>query len=98
MPVTLTGLPEIVVGEKRARRAAATAAGLSMAIPSTAFADTTLPSSSSRTSTVTRPSARNPLAFGGYSGMGRLMALPLRTPPETGACGAGGADDDFAGG
>src|SRR5215213_8375372 len=49
-----------------------------------ARAEITLPASSSKTSTVTTPDARRDLALGGYCGLGRLTALPLRTPPEMG--------------
>src|ERR1044071_1626212 len=61
-----------------------TAACLRNGLPSTARAEITLPSSSSKTSTVTIPAARTDLAPGGYCGLGRLMALLLSTPPDNG--------------
>src|SRR5687767_13493704 len=41
------------------------------------------------TCTTTVPEAWAALAIAGYAGLGKLMALPLRTPPETGARGVG---------
>ncbi len=42
----------------------------------------TLPDSSIKTCTLTEPLARTALAAAGYGGVGRLVALPLSTPPE----------------
>lgn len=49
-----------------------------------ARAEMTLPLTSMTTSTMTTPAMRALLAAGGYVGFGRLMALPFKTPPETG--------------
>src|ERR1044071_4657364 len=79
-----TGWPESSVGEKRALCAACTAACLRSMWPLVALAAITLPISSMTTSTTTMPEARALLAAGGYAGFGKLTALPLSTPPETG--------------
>src|SRR5947209_553439 len=94
MPVTFTGIPESFVGEKCARDAAFTAASRSIPGPLRARAETTLPFSSTTTSTCTTPSVRIRRATSGYTGVGRLRAFPLSTPPDTGFSkgrGAGGA-------
>src|SRR6266567_873327 len=94
MPVTFTGIPESFVGEKCARYAAFTAASRSIPGPLRARAETTLPVSSTTTSTCTTPSVRIRRATSGYTGVGRLIAFPLSTPPDTGFSkgrGAGGA-------
>ena len=83
VPRTLTGRPESSVGEKRACRAAASAAGRNSGWPLTAFAVNTLPPSSMTTDTTTVPEARTDFAIEGYGGAGLLMALPLSTPPLT---------------
>src|SRR5580765_6048289 len=43
----------------------------------------TRPLSSIKTCTLTAPPALTALAAAGYAGFGRLVALPLSTPPET---------------
>src|SRR5437870_7787188 len=94
MPVTFTGIPESLVGEKCARDAAFTAASRSIPGPLRARAETTLPFSSTTTSTCTTPSVRIRRATSGYRGVGRLRAFPFSTPPDTGFSkgrGAGGA-------
>src|SRR5256885_10722571 len=90
MPVTFTGCPESFVGENLAWRAAATATACSKGCPEIACAETTLPFSSISTWTTTVPAACAALAIGGYAGLGRLIALPLSTPPEIGARGGVG--------
>src|SRR6266571_1748117 len=98
MPVTFTGIPESFVGEKCARDAAFTAASRSIPGPLRARAETTLPFSSTTTSTCTTPSVRIRRATSGYTGVGRLRALPFSTPPDTGFSkgrGAGGASLSF---
>src|SRR3712207_6824911 len=84
VPVTRTGSPESIVGEKRACSAAATAAFCKSGWPETARAFTTFPVSSIVSSTTTLPCAPTLLAFEGYTGFGRLTALLLSKPPETG--------------
>ena len=64
-PETLTGCPESSVGEKRACRAAETAACCKSGWPETAEAETTRPDSSTRICTVTVPEARAAFAMGG---------------------------------
>jgi hypothetical protein len=86
-PVTFTGAPDKSVGENLAWLAACTAACCKSGWPVTARAEITLPDSSIVTCTVTVPEACVALAIGGYAGFGRLMALPLSTPPEMGALG-----------
>src|SRR6185503_1397132 len=83
-PETLTGWPESLVGENLALRAACTAASRSIGGPLVALAETTLPVSSSTTSTITVPCVLIRLAASGYTGGGREIAVPLRTPPEMG--------------
>src|SRR5215813_10649067 len=91
-PVTLTGCPESFVGENLACLAALTATACNKGCPDTACAETTLPFSSISTWTTTVPAACAALAIGGYAGFGKLMALPLRTPPEMGARGGVGVE------
>src|SRR6185436_17037462 len=88
MPVTFTGVPDNSVGLNLACRAAATADCFNNGCPLTALAEITFPLSSTVTCTLTTPDAWAALAIGGYAGWGRLMALPLSTPPEIGARGA----------
>jgi hypothetical protein len=83
-PLTLTGCPESIVGLNLACLAAETAADLSKDGPETASAETTFPRSSISTFTVTWPVMCCCLAIAGYVGCGKLIALPLRTPPDTG--------------
>ena len=90
MPVTLTGCPDNLVGENLAPRAAAAATARSNGWPETAAAEITLPFSSIVTWTTTVPDAWACRAIGGYAGFGRLIALPLSTPPEIGALGGVG--------
>src|SRR6185503_16266214 len=52
--------------------------------PALALAESTLPYSSITTSTVTTPAVLNFFAISGYPGLGKSMAVPLRTPPEMG--------------
>src|SRR3982751_2408529 len=96
VPVTLTGSPESIVGEKRACSAAPTAAFCRSGWPETARAFTTLPVSSIVNSTTTLPCAPTVLAVEGYSGFGRLTALLLSTPAETGVFERAGSPDDAA--
>src|SRR2546423_14665426 len=79
---TLTGCPDSRVGEKRAWRAAATAACCKSGWPLTAVAETTRPDSSTRICTVTVPCARAAFAIGGEAGCGFEIALPVNTPPH----------------
>src|SRR5438552_17976121 len=90
MPVTLTGTPDNLVGENRARLAASTAASRSDIGPETAFAAITFPFSSTTTSTSTLPAERIRRAFSGYLGTGKFNAFPFSTPPETGLSMRGG--------
>src|SRR6185295_13857015 len=78
------------VGENLADFAAPTAAACNSGCPETAWAETTLPFSSMSTCTTTVPEACAARAIGGYAGLGKLIALPLRTPPEMGARGGVG--------
>src|SRR6185295_9146766 len=95
-PVTLTGCPDNLVGENLAPRAAAAATARNSGWPDTAAAEITLPFSSIVTCTTTVPAAWACRAIGGYAGLGRLIALPLSTPPEIGAL--GGVGVAFGGG
>src|SRR6185295_13819317 len=97
-PVTLTGCPDSLVGENFAERAAPTAAPCNRGCPDTACAAITLPFSSIVTCTTTVPAACAALAIGGYAGLGKLMALPFRTPPEMGARGGVGLGASGGGG
>ena len=83
MPVTLTGTPFNSVGGNRAPFAARSADDRNNGWPLTALAETTLPLSSIKTSTLTEPLARTAFAAGGISGIGKLIAFPLSSPPET---------------
>ena len=78
------GWPESFVGVKRARYAACTDTSRSMPGPDRARAETTFPFSSTMTSTSTIPTVRILRAASGYVGGGRLTALLLSTPPDTG--------------
>lgn len=104
MPETFIGCPESSVGEKRARRAASTAAPRNIGGPLVACAATTFPSTSIETSTVTVPVTPARLAISGYSGFGKLISLLLTTLLEISlACGFGvglgvGLDDAGGGG
>src|SRR5882724_9539020 len=89
-PVTLTGWPESLVGENLACRAAPTHTACNSGCPETARAEITPPFSSMVTWTTTVPEACACLAIAGYGGLGRLIALPLSTPPEIGARGGAG--------
>ena len=96
-PETLTGCPESLVGENRARSAACTATSFKRPGPDVATAEITFPVSSTTTSTVTMPAVLRRRALSGYIGDGKLRAIPLRTPPETGlstgrGVGGGGSD------
>src|SRR5262249_32774695 len=82
IPETLTGFPIRSVGENRDPHAALTDSLRRRGWPDTASAEKMLPSSSIRTRTLTAPDARTARAARGYVGLGRRIALPLRTPPE----------------
>ena len=64
-PETFTGCPDRSVGEKRACRAAETAACCKSGWPETAEAEMTRPDSSTTICTVTVPCARAAFAIGG---------------------------------
>src|SRR2546423_3560828 len=87
MPVIFTGWPDRSVGVNFAIFAACSAACCNSDGPLTAFAEITLPFMSMTTSTSTTPVERARLAISGYMGAGRLSALPLSMPPETGLSG-----------
>src|SRR5438270_3455581 len=80
-----------MVGLNLAPRAADSAAARRSGCPLTALAEITLPLSLINTWTLTAPPARTARAAGGYGGLGKLVALPFKTPPET-VFGAGGGD------
>src|SRR5581483_10487057 len=63
--------------------------GLQQRMTRHACAEITLPFSSISTCTCTEPAACALRAIAGYGGVTRWTALPLRTPPEIGACGVG---------
>lgn len=84
-PLTFTGSPIKEVGENFACQAARTQTCCNIGWPETGLAEVTFPYSSMTTWTTTVPAALAARASAGYSGFGRLMALPLSTPPEIGA-------------
>jgi hypothetical protein len=69
------------VGVNFACRAAVSADARSIGCPETARADKTSPSSLTVTCTTTVPLALTALAADGYVGLGKLVALPFKTPP-----------------
>src|SRR5215467_9379322 len=82
MPDTFTGSPCKRVAVNLASRAALTAASRNKGWPDTASAPTTLPLSSIIILTCTEPDTCDDFALAGYSGDGRLTALPFKTPPS----------------
>jgi hypothetical protein len=84
-PDTLEGRPEARLGGKRARCAAYSAACRSSGFTLLARADVTLPVSSAVTCKTTARCARAALGIAGHAVCGRLIALSLSEPPETGA-------------
>src|SRR6185295_1667273 len=81
-PFTFTAWPLTLVGVNLACLAAVTAADCSSGCPDTLRAAITFPYSSIVISTVSVPDAFAAFAMAGYSGGGRVMAFPFRTPPE----------------
>jgi hypothetical protein len=82
VPLTFTWLPPTIAGRKVACRAAASAAGRNSGWPLTAFAEVTLPFSSTVTWTTTGPDALAALATGGYGGFGKLVARLSSAPAD----------------
>src|SRR5882724_8278227 len=84
IPVTCTGSPTRSVGANLACNAADTLACCSGGGPDTTVGEITFHCSSIVMPTTTVPAAPAAFAAAGYSGCGRLMALPFNMPPEIG--------------
>lgn len=95
IPVTFTGTLDKYVVVNFALFAASSAALRSSRCPLMAFAETTVPSSSIITCTLTGPAAPTAFAAGGYGGCGKLDARPLMTPSD---CGGGFRSGALTGG